>query len=563
MTPKCSERRGRSKRITTPRIPRPRNPTNNLKTRTLFTLLLLVGFLYVPAACRAANLITASVSITNAAGTTNGQTITVNGDVRTWTNSVVNSLKQVLTNATPAGAKTNLYLALGLAPFSQVTLGNLGSTNLSLSGVSGLAMAVTLSAGWGTVTYSTQAVTSLLTVRVPISGEASGGAATNIASFLVQGQNDLSTNSFFENSITVQNLVGRTNVQTISGNKVFTGSSNYFASLHASPLFESDQTVVNLVGLTNDQTIAGSKQLTNAGGLFQGVVSNSPDIGGNIYRMTNGVIWTTKLASPTSSNLVNYGNAISSPSATAVFSEQFGSGASASAAGGAAFGRSSHAAGQSSLAVGNGATASGDNDSAIGTGASASGTNSTALGSGATVGALFQNSTALGYNAASTASNQVMLGSSGISVVVNNALRVGGGAIFANPVTNLVTSGTNVFPAGSDISFGRYALTTLGNGINQDIIVGTNVFVEVSGPTGAFSIEGIAGGRDGKFLIILNQTGFNMTIATEGGATGNDPTAANRIVSLSGADRATTGNGAAMLIYSGAASRWILIFLDL
>jgi hypothetical protein len=136
-----------------------------------------------------------------------------------------------------------------------------------------------------------------------------------------------------------------------------------------------------------------------------------------------------------------------------------------------------------------------------------------------------------------------------------------GANITANTITQdqLTTNGmrilgTNTFPVGSDIAFGRYALSSLANGNNAAIVVGTNVFVEVSGPSGAFTINGIAGGRDGKEIKIYNNTGQNMTIAHESGV---DPTAANRIRTMTDADRSTTGNGFVTLIYSGAASRWI------
>jgi hypothetical protein len=166
---------------------------------------------------------------------------------------------------------------------------------------------------------------------------------------------------------------------------------------------------------------------------------------------------------------------------------------------------------------------------------------------------------------------------SGVSVFINSSGIYGAGTgitnlmgtnITANTITQdqLATNGmrilgTNSFPAGSDIAFGRYALTSLATGNNAAIPVGTNSFVEVSGPGAAFTINGINGSpnRDGKFLIILNQTGFNMTIAHD---SGTDPTAANRIISMTGADRTTTGNGAATLIYSAAANRWILISFD-
>ena len=109
------------------------------------------------------------------------------------------------------------------------------------------------------------------------------------------------------------------------------------------------------------------------------------------------------------------------------------------------------------------------------------------------------------------------------------------------------------------IKFIRKANSGLANGNNAAVDISTNSFVEVSGPSAAFAINGIANGSDGRFLILVNQTGQDMTVAHDSGV---DPTAANRIYSMTGADRATTGNGAAILIYSAAASRWILLHLD-
>lgn len=125
--------------------------------------------------------------------------------------------------------------------------------------------------------------------------------------------------------------------------------------------------------------------------------------------------------------------------------------------------------------------------------------------------------------------------------------------------TNATFSGTNNFPQGSDISFSRFPITSLANGVNAAVPIGTNVFVEVSGPSADFAINGIANGRDGKLVIIVNQTGFNMTVAHQ---SGTDPTANNRIISMTGSDRITTGNGTATFIYSASAARWLLINFD-
>lgn len=474
----------------------------------VLTILGLLLCLALPA--RASDRITANIAITNAAGTTNGQTFTVNGNVRTWTNNVVLSASQVLTNSTAAGAKTNLYKQIGLTPFSQVVEQDGGSTNFTLVGGAGVAMSVTASAGWATISYSTQSVTVLTAVRVPTSGEPAA-VQTNINSALVAaiGANS-STNAINEVSPAVANLVGRTNTQTISGIKTFTGT----------------------------------------GGL-----------NGNVGNLTNGLF-----VNPVTLSLTNTGIAISSQGA-ASGSEQFGSGAQALGIGSTAIGQGAAASNVLDLAVGNSAIASGpsatavgnlaqalqSSSSAVGAHATATDIASSAFGYGAT--SAYQYSTAFGYIAQATETHQLMMGTSSEYTRFPGRIEPRGG------ISNLWVNvgSTNTFPAGTDIAFGRASVGSLANGNNAAVPVGTNVFVQVSGPTGAFTINGIAGGRDGKWIVIVNRTGQNMTIAND---SGTDPTAANRIYTMTGADRTTTGDGSSMLIYSATDSRWIVLTFD-
>jgi hypothetical protein len=97
---------------------------------------------------------------------------------------------------------------------------------------------------------------------------------------------------------------------------------------------------------------------------------------------------------------------------------------------------------------------------------------------------------------------------------------------------------------------------TLANGTNTAVAVGNSSLVDVTGPTAAFTIAGIAGGVDGKLLIIVNRTAQNMTIAHE---STSETTTANRINTSTAANVSTTGAGYVMLIYSAAASRWLLL----
>lgn len=487
-------------------------------------LILILMLLALPAAAQ--TITTATITVTNTA-TTNGQTITVNGTVKTWTNSVYTAATDILTNNSAAGALTNLFVHYSSYPVGGgATLSYQSSTSLAIRSFPGQALTVALSAGWGTSVSTTQSLTAASVVRVPYTVE---GAAqrTNIASAvsaIIEGSEN--TNSINQNSFAVSELVGLTNAQTISGNKTMTGT--------------------NVLGY--------------------------------IVTGTNGVLQGTILVNPFFTNGANYGNAFRSPGAAAS-SEQFGSGAVAYSNSSIAIGPSavasnnqavavgldSLASGVASIGVGNGTIASSSYSSAFGYSAAATAISSTAIGAGATATG-FQstsigrdavsshtNSIALGYATTTTAKDQVRLGTASQYVSIPGGLKVDG------VITNAVFGNTNSFPAGSDISFGRYALSSLANGNNAGIVIGTNVFVELSGPSAAFAVCGIAGGRDGKLVYIVNQTGFDMTISHQSGV---DATAANRIITMTGADRATTGNGTATLIYSASASRWLLINFD-
>lgn len=98
-------------------------------------------------------------------------------------------------------------------------------------------------------------------------------------------------------------------------------------------------------------------------------------------------------------------------------------------------------------------------------------------------------------------------------------------------------------------------MTALANGNNNNLDINNTSYVRVSGPTGAFTITGIADGYDGKRLIVYNNTTQNMSL------TNNDAnsTAANQIRIMDGATKTTTGAGTAELIYDATTQRWHLL----
>ena len=97
---------------------------------------------------------------------------------------------------------------------------------------------------------------------------------------------------------------------------------------------------------------------------------------------------------------------------------------------------------------------------------------------------------------------------------------------------------------------------TASNGANNNITLPNKSFIRVTGPTGAFSISGITkpDNPDGRVVILYNTTSQNMTITNDATST-----AANRILTNTGSDVATTGTGIVSLIYSVTDARWILL----
>ena len=119
---------------------------------------------------------------------------------------------------------------------------------------------------------------------------------------------------------------------------------------------------------------------------------------------------------------------------------------------------------------------------------------------------------------------------------------------------NSIIGGTNNIQG--DIAYSQLSVSTLANGVNADVGVSTNVFVIVSGPSAAFSIAGITGGRTGRQIYIENNTGQTLTINNNSGL---DSVPANRILTGQGSDITITANPSVTgLIYDGTQSLWIV-----
>jgi hypothetical protein len=226
-------------------------------------------------------------------------------------------------------------------------------------------------------------------------------------------------------------------------------------------------------------------------------------------------------------------------------------------------GDSANAAGEHSTAIGNGAIALGVSDVslgtaaecgygngvALGTSAAVNAESGVAIGAGSIVGVNHYGSVAIGYFATTSRSNQVTIGGPLYTVRIPGRLE-------AATLTNDVHVGTN--QQNGILRYAVQTVSTLAAG-NNTMPALTSALVEITTTGGAFAIVGIPAGAAGQVLTLVNLTGQNLTIAHESGV---DPTAGNRIITMTSADTATVANGVAELYYSASQSRWILTALD-
>lgn len=94
---------------------------------------------------------------------------------------------------------------------------------------------------------------------------------------------------------------------------------------------------------------------------------------------------------------------------------------------------------------------------------------------------------------------------------------------------------------------------TIVNGANNNVTKPTTMIARISAPSAAFNISGIVAGTDGEMLVIINETGNNMTINNGSGSS----SAANQIFTFTGADVVTSGAGSVILVYDS--SSWTVI----
>lgn len=156
-------------------------------------------------------------------------------------------------------------------------------------------------------------------------------------------------------------------------------------------------------------------------------------------------------------------------------------------------------------------------------------------------------------NVTSTTATQLIgAGSSGTinNVVVGTNLELSGGTLSAFGSANFGITSVAITDGPVNEQFHNVDLGV--NGANQDKTV-----FRLTGRTASYRFTGIAGGTDGRHIILLNIPTSNFRLENEDASS----IAANRIITLSGGFESTSGQGSAELVYDGTLQRWLLISL--
>ena len=91
---------------------------------------------------------------------------------------------------------------------------------------------------------------------------------------------------------------------------------------------------------------------------------------------------------------------------------------------------------------------------------------------------------------------------------------------------------------------------------NHNLNIDGKSYVKINnGSSSAFTITGIAAAEDGKIIVVQNSGSGNMTIRNNN----NSSSSANRIITGSGSDIATSGTGNVTMIYDGDQDKWVVI----
>ena len=157
--------------------------------------------------------------------------------------------------------------------------------------------------------------------------------------------------------------------------------------------------------------------------------------------------------------------------------------------------------------------------------------------------------TGSGTVTSSTVGQVAFFASTGTTVIGTTTLNISGGQVgigTASPGATLTVNGTQSFQLASD-----YTTT----GLQADVAVNTGSAVRYNG-TAAATFYGIVAGAAGQVVYLHNSSSYALTLSNQ---SASESTAANKIITGTGADLAMASNSSVILQYDNTAARWRVI----
>lgn len=547
------------------------------------TLRLLLCLLCVTAPLRlhAATEIQYFLTITNVpAGLASNVVINLGtATTRYWTNDASGTpATSVQTTNTTAASATNLFLHLNdklaysvgsSGPSLAVDYVSSNTSTLVLTAPLNTNLTVTFGGLWARGHYVTNTYADSAALLVPTNAMSlrlrtnSANAIVNLIASIVP------SNSVAPSNFALRHYTDNTSVQTLSNKTLTTPVINGGRLVNATNVTGTNVFLTNgaihLLSISGAPSISGFLGSVTNGTLWSNTVhaaqvSNAVAIGGVLHRLTNGYSTNLVLDSPKATNLTAYnitapGGGSSSEQfgagahAYSDFTTAFGAGAIATNQGGSAFGSSAFAS-ESATAVGGSGTTASTNSTAIGNGVSGGGIGNVLIGAGADDN-LFNNVILIGNSLSASAANQILIGSG------SQIFRVLGTLQPEESITNAQMTGITTVRR---IDLTSRNNTSLANGYNSAVLIGTNAYVRFSGPTAAYTNAGFlapVASANQLFHAQFDNPGLSMTILNESGI---DATAANRLLTGTGALLNSTNNPVmATFLYDSAAARWRIL----
>ncbi len=130
------------------------------------------------------------------------------------------------------------------------------------------------------------------------------------------------------------------------------------------------------------------------------------------------------------------------------------------------------------------------------------------------------------------------------------------GAVGGTDVTGTYPSALQVISASGQFAFKGTTAVSVTADQNDWAVFSTNLSVAHATPTALRNITGFSGGTDGRIIFLHNDSGANSLVLSH---EDSGSSAANRIKTATSAGVSLQGGATAILVYSAADTRWILV----